>query len=502
MAVNNPSGLNITNPQIGIQYTKVTDSSADWASVANSTYFYDLTDKVVYFKNSSGTVLKMFNNFFGSGSANYYAKFNGTYELVNSLIQELTTGGFNGIGIGNTPDSNVKVFIDSSDKIYPLVVNNQFGASDTYAIIGQSFATTTSINTGIKGEAWNSSVQNIGLAGFANEVTAGNNTGGYFQATGGATNYSVKLQDGTEAAGKYLRSVDSSGNANWFNIQGTHIYGGTSGYVLTSNGSSAASWEPASGGVTPYIPFINPTEVFRGRSFRFDSTTVDTYGGIATLNNASAIAVAPTSTNFGNKYSRLKYYPSIVSTGRVTSIRSTDLQWFIGGGFRFISVWRVADTVFTASQQNFHGLIGTTAEIVVGGAGLTQVSTLTNCIFVGNDGSDTNLQVMHNDSAGTCTKIDLGVNFPANRTSGSVMTTMYSVELYNYARGADVYYRVINLEIGALAQGVITSNLPASTQGLAIQSARVMASPTSNTGQWDQHKWGCSDITDVEYPNF
>lgn len=61
MAVNNPSGLTITNPQTGIQYTKVTDSSADWPSVANSTYFYDIATALVYYKDSTGTVLSMYN---------------------------------------------------------------------------------------------------------------------------------------------------------------------------------------------------------------------------------------------------------------------------------------------------------------------------------------------------------------------------------------------------------------------------------------------------------
>ena len=243
----------------------------------------------------------------------------------------------------------------------------------------------------------------------------------------------------------------------------------------------------------PFIPLPDAYEVFRGRTFRFDSTTADTYAGIATLNNASALAVLPSTTNFSSKFTRLRYYASIVSTGRVTSIRSTDLQWFVGGGFRFVSTWRVADTAYGSTCQNFHGLIGTTAEIAVGTVSLIQVSTLTNCIFVGSDGADTNLQVMHNDASGTCTKIDLGAGFPANRTAGSEMTTMYNIQIYNEVNTTSVKYEVINLETGAVAQGTISTNLPATTQGLAIQSARVMGTPTTNTGQWEQHKWGCSD---------
>jgi hypothetical protein len=48
------------NQVYGIKYTVITDTSADWASVSNSTYFYDKEDRLPYFKNSSGVVVKVF----------------------------------------------------------------------------------------------------------------------------------------------------------------------------------------------------------------------------------------------------------------------------------------------------------------------------------------------------------------------------------------------------------------------------------------------------------
>jgi len=69
MAVVNFSGLTISNPQVGVQITKVTDSSSDWASVSNGTYFYDKSDSLVHYKNSSGVVLELFDyNYWLSGS--------------------------------------------------------------------------------------------------------------------------------------------------------------------------------------------------------------------------------------------------------------------------------------------------------------------------------------------------------------------------------------------------------------------------------------------------
>jgi hypothetical protein len=44
-----------------INYTRVTDTSADWPSVPNSTYFYDKGDQLVHYKNSGGSVLELFS---------------------------------------------------------------------------------------------------------------------------------------------------------------------------------------------------------------------------------------------------------------------------------------------------------------------------------------------------------------------------------------------------------------------------------------------------------
>jgi hypothetical protein len=44
-----------------INYTIVTDTSADFAAVANNTYFYNKADEIVRFKNSSGVILEIFS---------------------------------------------------------------------------------------------------------------------------------------------------------------------------------------------------------------------------------------------------------------------------------------------------------------------------------------------------------------------------------------------------------------------------------------------------------
>jgi len=52
----------------GISYSKEVDSSADWSGVTNSTYFKDLSDSLIYYKNSGGTVVSLFEEGGGGSS--------------------------------------------------------------------------------------------------------------------------------------------------------------------------------------------------------------------------------------------------------------------------------------------------------------------------------------------------------------------------------------------------------------------------------------------------
>jgi hypothetical protein len=49
-------------PEKGVNYTVTTDSSLDWSGVSNSTYFYDKTIKLPYYKDSSGNVIGAFES--------------------------------------------------------------------------------------------------------------------------------------------------------------------------------------------------------------------------------------------------------------------------------------------------------------------------------------------------------------------------------------------------------------------------------------------------------
>lgn len=61
MAVTDYTGLTIDTPTVGVKVTKVTDTSADFSSVASDTYFYNKFDGLPYYKNPSASVLSLFS---------------------------------------------------------------------------------------------------------------------------------------------------------------------------------------------------------------------------------------------------------------------------------------------------------------------------------------------------------------------------------------------------------------------------------------------------------
>jgi hypothetical protein len=67
MAVVTVSGT----PVVGTKYTVTTASSSDWASVSNSTYFFDLTDKLVHYKDSTGAIIELFG---ASGGLTFFTE--------------------------------------------------------------------------------------------------------------------------------------------------------------------------------------------------------------------------------------------------------------------------------------------------------------------------------------------------------------------------------------------------------------------------------------------
>lgn len=106
---------------IGINYTKEVDSSLDYSGITNDTYFKNLDDGLIYWKNSGGTVVSIFEE--GGGSdTNFYV-----------------TGG---TIISNT------MYLDRNDTLSAATidVSSLTGGTDTY-LTGQTFTNDTLVST-------------------------------------------------------------------------------------------------------------------------------------------------------------------------------------------------------------------------------------------------------------------------------------------------------------------------------------------------------------------
>jgi hypothetical protein len=68
-----------------INYTVVTDTSADFASVANSTYFFNKADKLVRYKDSTGAVLEIFSASGGASGIFGISNSSGVYTYYATL---------------------------------------------------------------------------------------------------------------------------------------------------------------------------------------------------------------------------------------------------------------------------------------------------------------------------------------------------------------------------------------------------------------------------------
>lgn len=108
MAVTNYSGLTITQPQVGIQFTKVTDSSSDWSSVSNSTYFYDKGSSIVKYKDSVGNVIDIFESPYSLSGTGTVIHFSASTIFGSSSSPET----------GNITDSLTNAKLGLVQKIY------------------------------------------------------------------------------------------------------------------------------------------------------------------------------------------------------------------------------------------------------------------------------------------------------------------------------------------------------------------------------------------------
>lgn len=117
---------------------------------------------------------------------------------------------------------------------------------------------------------------------------------------------------------------------------------------------------------------------------------------------------------------------------------------------------------WVADMRALIGLSAATSTLSSSG----EPSANTSCIGIGYDSTDTNLQVMHNDSSGTCTKVDLGSNYALSTS------LVVDFEIKALPGNGGVTYRVWMSDPAsavAAASGTLSSNLPSTSAFLGFR---------------------------------
>jgi hypothetical protein len=162
----------------------------------------------------------------GSGTANYVPRWTTSKNLGNGIIQD--NGSQVAVGEGDITNTFYHLHSVTSNFAVSARFKTQItGAVDATGLIASANGVTSgNYNMGVSGKASGNPTLNIGTQGVADFTsTTSTNVGGEFAATNGHFNYSVRLIDGTEGTGKFLKSVTSDGKANWATITASDVSG-------------------------------------------------------------------------------------------------------------------------------------------------------------------------------------------------------------------------------------------------------------------------------------
>lgn len=211
-----------------------------------------------------------------------------------------------------------------------------------------------------------------------------------------------------------------------------------------------------------------------------NSTVITNVGTQALTATGTPTAANVATTNIYTRMRVLEYLVTAAATTAVAGFFQPSAQYTLGGatafgGFQLVARFGPSTGVTTATRRMFVGMSNSVAAPTD-----VNPSTLLNMFGVGYDAADTNMQFMHNDGAGTATKIDLGASFP--RPSAD-RTKMYELALFSApASGATLNYTVTDLGTGAIASGTITTDLPGQNVLLAFRGYSSVGGTSSVTG--------------------
>jgi hypothetical protein len=225
MAVVTVSG----NPVVGTKYTVTTASSADWASVSNSTYFFDLTDKLVHYKDSTGTIIELFG---AAGGLTYFTEAQATASPNNLVnVDSLTT-------VASTTNGDFAIIPKGNGAIVTAIPDGTATGGNKRGIYAVDFQRVRASAAYIAGGDYSAL-----LGGYNNYIAPTDSSTVVFGGNSNRT-YGTSTNCGTLSGnGNLITGGDSSsiigGTTNNNNSSNSVIIGGSTNGI-TGNGSVVA----------------------------------------------------------------------------------------------------------------------------------------------------------------------------------------------------------------------------------------------------------------------
>ena len=248
--------------------------------------------------------------------------------------------------------------------------------------------------------------------------------------------------------------LTTKGDLYGFTTVDARVGVGADGAVLTADSAATpgVSWQPQS--VLPALTqgFSRYTLAnTAGVNILTGLTSTGANAGSGTISLSSRIAQCPRS---------IITIPAALNSKAWTTFYATDAEriFYRGGsaglgGFKIRYVFGIETT-----QTNMVYMVGYGSWSVFASPSSALVpSNQTEAIFAGCDVGDTNIQIMHNDGAGTCTKVDTGFNA---RTAGD----MFILDIACTPNGSS--FSVSLKKLGSTTFTTTpSSNLPTATTG-------------------------------------
>jgi hypothetical protein len=279
-----------------INYTFTTDTSADFASVANSTYFYNKADKLVRYKDSTGAVLEIFSASGGASGIFGISNSSGVYTYYATLTLAMAaavSGNVIEMFANYTETGAVSITLKNGVNIngngYTYTLNNS-GTTNTLTI-------TNSVETSCK--ILNITFIRSGNTGAATNMSTGINSSGVLDFTGST------LRNTGGGAAIYITSPMDINNLTAYGIAGNGIRSDAGGTRLSNcigyaTGGGAGIYTNNGGDLNNCVGYSDSGYgIYGGAGIMVNCTGISVSGNGMTVNQIGYNCVGRSSSGVG-----------------------------------------------------------------------------------------------------------------------------------------------------------------------------------------------------------